>query len=231
MFHHVLLFSVLPYQPCWFLERKFIASALCVPCTAFPRIIDKQVHEASLCCIQKIDARTFSKTKHFINLHSHFHFFAAQVCHSPLPHLHLTNFSPASPPSFAPAFSPPGPFTTHLLFQSAHHFHLTASLRPPHPTMPPCKKWEAAAELDLCMAVILTGGSTTSYKWPEIHTIMCQLGHTFTKDAISYVFYSPAFLPRNPGAKRKIPPFKPTLYKVYSSELQIAPWLRRGQII
>ncbi|KAG6004134.1 hypothetical protein E4U54_000581 [Claviceps lovelessii] len=54
--------------------------------------------------------------------------------------------------------------------------------------MPPSKKWEPAAEMDLCMAIILTGGSTASYKWPEIHTIMCQLGHGFTKDAISQHF-------------------------------------------
>ncbi|KAG6018528.1 hypothetical protein E4U41_003804 [Claviceps citrina] len=54
--------------------------------------------------------------------------------------------------------------------------------------MPSSKKWEVAAELDLCMAVILTGGSTTSYKWPEIHAIMCQLGYDFTKDAISQHF-------------------------------------------
>ncbi|KAG5922749.1 hypothetical protein E4U42_005351 [Claviceps africana] len=54
--------------------------------------------------------------------------------------------------------------------------------------MAPSKKWELAAEMDLCMAIILTGGSASSYKWPEIHTIMCQLGHTFTKDAISQHF-------------------------------------------
>ncbi|KAG5979201.1 hypothetical protein E4U55_005447 [Claviceps digitariae] len=54
--------------------------------------------------------------------------------------------------------------------------------------MPSSKKWEITAELDLCMAVILTGGSTSTYKWPEIHTIMCQLGHDFTKDAISQHF-------------------------------------------
>lgn len=54
--------------------------------------------------------------------------------------------------------------------------------------MPVSKKWDTAAELDLCMAVIITGGSSTSYKWPEIHAIMHQLGHTFTKDAISQHF-------------------------------------------
>ncbi|KAG5946054.1 hypothetical protein E4U53_006643 [Claviceps sorghi] len=54
--------------------------------------------------------------------------------------------------------------------------------------MPSSKKWEIAAEMDLCMAIILTGGSASTYKWPEIHTIMCQLGHTFTKDAISQHF-------------------------------------------
>lgn len=54
--------------------------------------------------------------------------------------------------------------------------------------MPVSKKWDAAAELDLCMAVIITGGSSTGYKWPEIHAIMCQLGHTFTKDAVSQHF-------------------------------------------
>jgi hypothetical protein len=36
------------------------------------------------------------------------------------------------------------------------------------------------------MAIILTGGSTSSYKWPEIHELMGQLGHDFTKDAVSY---------------------------------------------
>ncbi|OAQ72906.1 hypothetical protein VFPPC_15215 [Pochonia chlamydosporia 170] len=54
--------------------------------------------------------------------------------------------------------------------------------------MPSSKKWDTSHELDLCMAVILTGGSTTSYKWPEIHEIMCHLGHNYTKDAISQHF-------------------------------------------
>ncbi|GAB0135001.1 hypothetical protein EsDP_00003353 [Epichloe bromicola] len=54
--------------------------------------------------------------------------------------------------------------------------------------MPVSKKWDTAAELDLCMAVIITGGSSPSYKWPEIHAVMCQLGHTFTKDAVSQHF-------------------------------------------
>ncbi|KZZ98451.1 hypothetical protein AAL_02969 [Moelleriella libera RCEF 2490] len=52
--------------------------------------------------------------------------------------------------------------------------------------MPPAKKWDLSAERDLCMAVIMTGGSTSSYKWPEIHEIMTELGHAFTRDAISF---------------------------------------------
>ncbi|KAK2605956.1 hypothetical protein QQS21_003682 [Conoideocrella luteorostrata] len=51
--------------------------------------------------------------------------------------------------------------------------------------MSSAKKWEISAELDLCMAVIHTGGSVGSYKWPEVHAIMVLLGHNFTKDAIS----------------------------------------------
>ncbi|KHO02035.1 uncharacterized protein MAM_01036 [Metarhizium album ARSEF 1941] len=54
--------------------------------------------------------------------------------------------------------------------------------------MPATKKWETTDELDLCMAIILTGGSTNSYKWPEIHEIMTSIGHGFTKDAISQHF-------------------------------------------
>ncbi|KID98620.1 hypothetical protein MAJ_05276, partial [Metarhizium majus ARSEF 297] len=54
--------------------------------------------------------------------------------------------------------------------------------------MPFSKKWEITAELDLCMAVIFTGGSVGSYKWPEIHELMVKFGHDFTKDAISQHF-------------------------------------------
>lgn len=50
------------------------------------------------------------------------------------------------------------------------------------------KKWDLAADLDLCLAIIHTGGATSSYKWPEVHEIMTSLGHDFTKDAISCVY-------------------------------------------
>ncbi|KAG8419158.1 hypothetical protein J3459_011506 [Metarhizium acridum] len=61
--------------------------------------------------------------------------------------------------------------------------------------MPFSKKWEITAELDLCMAIIFTGGSAGSYKWPEIHELMVKFGHDFTKDAISYVFPHPPLIP------------------------------------
>ncbi|OAA43788.1 hypothetical protein NOR_04363 [Metarhizium rileyi] len=72
--------------------------------------------------------------------------------------------------------------------------------------MPVSKKWDIRAELDLCMAVIQTGGSTSSYKWPAIHEIMRQLGHDFTKDAVSQHFTK--VILRDFKARHGLPPGK-----------------------
>ncbi|PHH70003.1 hypothetical protein CDD80_6319 [Ophiocordyceps camponoti-rufipedis] len=49
------------------------------------------------------------------------------------------------------------------------------------------KKWDAAAERDLCIALFYAaneGGRVTT-NWPVVSTIMERLGYTFTKEALS----------------------------------------------
>lgn len=50
------------------------------------------------------------------------------------------------------------------------------------------KKWDDKAERDLCLAIILGKHDSQRYDWPAIHKIMTDIGHGFTKDAISYAF-------------------------------------------
>ncbi|KAJ4262666.1 hypothetical protein NW757_000918 [Fusarium falciforme] len=57
--------------------------------------------------------------------------------------------------------------------------------------MPPAeKKWDANAERDLCVAVIMGAqdGDRMRYNWPKVHSAMEALGYSFTKDAISQHF-------------------------------------------
>lgn len=51
------------------------------------------------------------------------------------------------------------------------------------------KKWDDSAERDLCVAIIQANqdGAKKTYNWPRVEEIMTTLGHTFTKDAMSYV--------------------------------------------
>ena len=59
--------------------------------------------------------------------------------------------------------------------------------------MPPAeKKWDANAERDLCVAIIMGAqdGERMRYNWPKVHSSMEALGYGFTKDAISYVSHS-----------------------------------------
>ncbi|KAM0191988.1 hypothetical protein ACHAPA_003071 [Fusarium lateritium] len=57
--------------------------------------------------------------------------------------------------------------------------------------MPPAeKKWDANAERDLCVAIIMgsADGDRLRYNWPKVHSSMEALGYSFTKDAISQHF-------------------------------------------
>ncbi|KAF5585270.1 hypothetical protein FPANT_7545 [Fusarium pseudoanthophilum] len=57
--------------------------------------------------------------------------------------------------------------------------------------MPPSeKKWDANAERDLCVAVIMGAqdGERMRFNWPKVHASMAALGYSFTKDAISQHF-------------------------------------------
>ncbi|KAH6955169.1 hypothetical protein HG530_015854 [Fusarium avenaceum] len=57
--------------------------------------------------------------------------------------------------------------------------------------MPPAeKKWDANAERDLCVAIIIgsADGDRLRYNWPKVHSSMESLGYSFTKDAISQHF-------------------------------------------
>jgi hypothetical protein len=49
------------------------------------------------------------------------------------------------------------------------------------------KKWDVAAERDLCMAMIVGNQNSEriKYNWPAVHAFMTTLGYNFTKDAIS----------------------------------------------
>ncbi|KAF5965957.1 hypothetical protein FCOIX_12697 [Fusarium coicis] len=56
--------------------------------------------------------------------------------------------------------------------------------------MPPSeKKWDANAERDLCVAVIMGAqdGERMRFNWPKVHASMAALGYSFTKDAISHI--------------------------------------------
>ena len=64
--------------------------------------------------------------------------------------------------------------------------------------MPPAeKKWDANAERDLCVAIIMGAqdGERMRYNWPKVHSSMEALGYGFTKDAISYVSHFTLPLP------------------------------------
>ncbi|PHH65165.1 hypothetical protein CDD81_3296 [Ophiocordyceps australis] len=51
------------------------------------------------------------------------------------------------------------------------------------------KRWDAAAQRDLCIAVFLaTQDGRITYNWGKTHAIMSERGYTFTKDAISQHF-------------------------------------------
>ncbi|KAM4059915.1 hypothetical protein HRG_002466 [Hirsutella rhossiliensis] len=51
------------------------------------------------------------------------------------------------------------------------------------------KKWDATAERDLCIAVIMASQEgRVTYNWPKTHAIMDSIGHAFTKDAMSQHF-------------------------------------------
>ncbi|KAL4723296.1 hypothetical protein ACLX1H_009786 [Fusarium chlamydosporum] len=57
--------------------------------------------------------------------------------------------------------------------------------------MPPTeKKWDANAERDLCVAIIMGAqdGERMRYNWPKVHSSMEALGYSFTKEAISQHF-------------------------------------------
>ncbi|KAF4344025.1 hypothetical protein FBEOM_2000 [Fusarium beomiforme] len=57
--------------------------------------------------------------------------------------------------------------------------------------MPPSeKKWDANAERDLCVAIIMGAqdAERMRYNWPKVHGSMEALGYSFTKDAISQHF-------------------------------------------
>ncbi|RGP64146.1 hypothetical protein FSPOR_8164 [Fusarium sporotrichioides] len=57
--------------------------------------------------------------------------------------------------------------------------------------MPPAeKKWDANAERDLCVAIIMGAqdGERMRYNWPKVHSSMESLGYSFTKEAISQHF-------------------------------------------
>lgn len=49
------------------------------------------------------------------------------------------------------------------------------------------KKWDIAAERDLCVAVIAGNQDTERprHNWPKIHNFMDKLGYGFSKEAIS----------------------------------------------
>ncbi|RCI15877.1 hypothetical protein L249_2383 [Ophiocordyceps polyrhachis-furcata BCC 54312] len=52
------------------------------------------------------------------------------------------------------------------------------------------KKWDATAERDLCISIIMSisNEGKASYNWPRVTTSMEALGHGFTKDAMSQHF-------------------------------------------
>ncbi|PHH74674.1 hypothetical protein CDD82_4822 [Ophiocordyceps australis] len=51
------------------------------------------------------------------------------------------------------------------------------------------KRWDAAAQRDLCIAVFLaTQEGRITYNWAKAHTIMSERGYTFTREAISQHF-------------------------------------------
>lgn len=49
------------------------------------------------------------------------------------------------------------------------------------------KKWDAAAERDLCVAIIMGNQETdrVRYNWAKVHSLMEGYGYPFSKDAIS----------------------------------------------
>ncbi|ODA81640.1 hypothetical protein RJ55_00141 [Drechmeria coniospora] len=48
------------------------------------------------------------------------------------------------------------------------------------------RKWDAAADRDLCVALIVSSHEgRVVHNWSKVHAILQQLGHSFTKEAIS----------------------------------------------
>lgn len=62
--------------------------------------------------------------------------------------------------------------------------------------MPPSKKWDASAERDLCIAMIMSSQDMdrAKHNWPAIHAFMDAIGYKFTKDALSFVSPFPFLL-------------------------------------
>ncbi|KFA66661.1 hypothetical protein S40285_03052 [Stachybotrys chlorohalonatus IBT 40285] len=54
----------------------------------------------------------------------------------------------------------------------------------------PEKKWDAAAERDLCVALIMCNQESerVRYNWAKVHSFMQSHGYQFTRDAISQHF-------------------------------------------
>ncbi|KYK55761.1 hypothetical protein DCS_07725 [Drechmeria coniospora] len=51
------------------------------------------------------------------------------------------------------------------------------------------RKWDAAADRDLCVALIVSSHEgRVVHNWSKVHAILQQLGHSFTKEAISQHF-------------------------------------------
>lgn len=68
------------------------------------------------------------------------------------------------------------------------------------------RKWDANAQRDLCLAVILTSHNGRSHNWAQIHSLMDKMGYSFTKDAIwSDSSFSSSFLPVQWGVLTQLP--------------------------
>lgn len=123
----------------------------------------------------------------FTSLHFTLHTLLSPFAVSPIPSSH---FALLILPPLTTQGSQPSTSTT-------QHLRNTTSHPQPQPqsvlsdiVMPPAeKKWDANAERDLCVAIIIgsADGDRLRYNWPKVHSSMESLGYSFTKDAISYV--------------------------------------------
>lgn len=83
------------------------------------------------------------------------------------------------------------------------------------------KKWDAAAERDLCVAIIMGNQEgRTNYNWPKVHAFLTKLGYKFTKDAISYV----SLFPQTPIFVPPPPPSFPYILQSSSSSIPRPPF-------